>query len=83
MRRSRHGIPACNGPRLLAWLGQLGVAAMLAGCASTAPTATGERGPMQVAGWLSPSPVSLRPSRTAEEDAIIARAILEHEMRRP
>ena len=119
MRRLRRGnVPAGLG-RLLAWLGPVGLAVALAGCAtSSAGETSASRShaqaraeveddglPAQVAppvairqapddpsepfsrnyGPKPPARLSGPPIRmsSAEEEALIARAIAEHEMRRP
>jgi hypothetical protein len=120
MRRLRRGSVPVGLRRLLAWLGPLGLAVALAGCATSSAGDTSasrthasvERAdmeddglPVQVApssairretddpsepfsrnyGPKPPARLSGPPTRmsSAEEDALIARAITEHEMRRP
>jgi hypothetical protein len=120
MRRLRRGIAPAGLSRLSAWLGLLGLAMALAGCATSSAGETSasrtqaqtERAeieddglPSQVSpragirqapddpsepfsrnyGPRPPARLSGPPTRmsSAEEDALIARAIAEHEMRRP
>jgi hypothetical protein len=81
-----HGVSGLAGLRRAAsWLGLLGIAAALAGCASSLAS---ESYASSVVAWNYEPRPSLRGAITkvmsdAEADALIARAIVEHEIRRP
>lgn len=70
--------PIC-GARWVAAFAAVGGCVALAGCTGSSPTASLSAPAVRVA----VAEAAAEPPSTAAEDAIIARAIAEHEMRRP